>query len=272
MRQKEHVRRHEPAHDAVWDNDTGVWFGDWLPKEQWLADTCLAEMKRERKTLVYVKQTGERDIQPRLKAALESRGMRVGILKPSIAPKKRATWMKRHVSEFDVLLTNARLIEVGLNLTMFATGVFFEIEWSLYTMWQAMRRLYRPGAPKPVRMVFPVYKDTLAESALDLIGAKMMAAMTFYGDEVGGALVDEGDEGDLLNDLVRKALGQIQVGRAEGVFSMESDASPLGSPVAVSPVLRTFAELALRRRELMLERGRTRKAEASSHPEQMMLF
>jgi hypothetical protein len=182
--------------------------------------------------------------------------------------------MRRHVSEFDVLLTNARLIEVGLNLTMFATGVFFEVEWSLYTMWQAMRRLFRPGAPKPVRMIFPVYKGTLAESALDLIGAKMMAAQCFYGDEVGGALIDDGDDAtaDLLNDLVRKALGQIQVGRAEGVFSMGSDASPLGSPVAVSPVLRSFAELALRRRELVLERGRTRKAEASSHPEQMMLF
>jgi hypothetical protein len=63
VRRKEHVRQYEPACDAVLDRDTGLWFGDWLPKEQWLADTCLAEMRRERKTLVYVKQTGERDIQ-----------------------------------------------------------------------------------------------------------------------------------------------------------------------------------------------------------------
>ncbi len=274
VRQKEHVRHYEPACDAVFDNETGLWMGDWLPKEQWLADTCFAEMKRDRKTLVYVKQTGTRDIQPRLKAALESRGLRVGILKPSIAPEKRVTWMKRHVHEIDVLLTNARLVETGLNLTMFATGVYYEIEWSLYIVFQSMRRLFRPGAPKPIKIIFPVYRGTLAEAALDLIGAKMMAAQMFYGDSVGGALVDEGDDAaaDLLNDLVRKALGQIQVGRAEGVFSNGSIGSSLESPVAVSPVvLRSLAELAARRRELVIERSRNRRVEAPSQS-QMSLF
>jgi hypothetical protein len=176
--------------------------------------------------------------------------------------------MKRHAESFDVLLTNAKLVEVGLNLTMFSTAMFFELEYSLYTTWQAMRRLYRPGAPKPVKLYFPVYSGTLAEAALDLIGAKMMAAMTFYGDEVGGALVDEGDEGDLLNDLVRKALGQIEVGRAEGLFAIGNNLmateSPLGSPTAISPALKTFAELAARRRELVAERARARKSAKST--------
>jgi len=85
-----------------------------------------------------------------------------------------------------------------------------------------MRRLYRPGAPKPVKLCFPVYTGTLAEAALDLIGQKMMAAQVFYGDDAaaGGALVDEGDDGDLLNDIVRKALGKLDVGRAEGIFAL----------------------------------------------------
>ena len=104
-------------------------------------------------------------------------------------------------------------LALTLHLTMFSTAIFFEVEFSLYVIWQAMRRLYRPGAPKPVKLYFPVYTGTLSEAALDLIGAKMMAAQVFYGDEVGGALVDEGDEGNLLNDLVRKAMGALQVGR-----------------------------------------------------------
>lgn len=275
VRQKEHVHSYDPACNAVLDNETGEWLGDWLPKEQWAADTCWNERQRGRKTLIYLKQTGKRDIQPRVKAALESRGLRVGILKPSIAPEKRATWMKRHAESFDVLLTNAKLVETGLNLTMFSTAIFFEIEYSLYVVWQAMRRLYRPGAPKPVKLYFPVYNGTLAEAALDLIGAKMMAAMAFYGDEVGGALVDEGDEGDLLNDLVRKALGQIEVGRAEGLFSIGNNLmateSPLGSPTAISPALKTFAELAARRRELVAERSRARKS-AQNAVDQIALF
>jgi len=181
----------------------------------------------------------------------------------------------RHAAEFDVLITNAKLVEVGLNLTMFSTAIFFELEYSLYVVWQAMRRLYRPGAPKPVKLYFPVYEGTLSEAALDLIGAKMMAAQVFYGDEVGGALVDDGDDGDLLNDIVRRALGQIDVGRAEGMFGLGNKhletASPLGSPTAISPrLVITLADLARQRRDLVAAR-RTRKP-ASVVENQMTLF
>ena len=111
--------------------------------------------------------------------ALEASGLRAGILRPSLAPAKRATWIKNHAHEFDVLLTNARLVEVGLNLTMFNTAILFEFEWSLYVLWQFMRRLYRPGASKRVKLFFPVYQNTLEESALDLLGHKMLAAQLF---------------------------------------------------------------------------------------------
>ena len=177
-----------------------------------------------------------------------------GVLRPSLAPAKRAPWIKAHVREFDVLLTNARLVEVGLNLTMFNTAIVFEPEWSLYTLWQSKRRLYRPGAPLPVKLYFPVYVGTQEEAALDLLGRKTLAAQVLYGDEVGGALVDELEDGDLLTDLVHKTLGQIDVGRTEGIFSIGSrlavTPSPLGSPAATSPLLRTFADLAATWREI----------------------
>jgi hypothetical protein len=83
----------------------------------------------------------------------------------------------------------------------------------------------------------------------------MLAAMTLYGDEISGALVEEGDEGDLMSDLVRKALGTLSVGRAEGIFSLGSDqlvtGSPMGSPTAISPHLVTLADLMSRRREII---------------------
>jgi hypothetical protein len=37
-----------------------------LPKESWLSSFCKAEKARGRRTLVYVRQTGTRDIQDRL--------------------------------------------------------------------------------------------------------------------------------------------------------------------------------------------------------------
>lgn len=80
----------------------------------------------------------------------------------------------------------------------------------------------------------------------------MKAAQTFYGDEVGGALI-ESDEGDLLADLIRQRLAGTPIGRAEGIFGRENTltASPRGSPTAASPVIpmANWAEIAARQRE-----------------------
>ena len=202
--------------------------GGIAPKEEWLIDQCREEKRHSRKTLVYVRQTGERDIQERLKELLEDNGLRVGILKPSLAPAKRATWIFNNSSKFDVLLTNAKLVKVGLNLTTFNTGIFYEMDWSLYVVWQAMRRLYRPGAPKPVMMYFPVYENTMEEHLQSLVGQKMASAQMFYGDEVAGALTED-DSGDLLNDLVRMALGDLKVGRADKIFSLGTEGASTNS-------------------------------------------
>jgi len=247
-----------------------------LPKEEWLAKTCQAEMQRGRKTLVYVRQTGTRDIQPRLAEILKGHGLRPAILRPTLAPAHRATWIKQNVGKMDVLLTNARLVEVGLNLTMFNTGIFFENEWSLYILWQAMRRLYRPGALLPVQMYFPVYEGTLEEGALNLLGAKMKAAQIFYGDDVNGALVEEEDESDLLHGLLRQALGQVEVGRAEGIFGsgtheMVTD-SPIGSPIAISPMLATLNDLWAKRETILRQKRRNSKGQAISGEAQLGLF
>ncbi|MEA3350023.1 MAG: helicase-related protein, partial [Chloroflexota bacterium] len=206
------------------------------PKDIWLANRCMSELSEGRKTLVFVRQTGKRDIQPHLKELLEAKGLRVGILKPSVSPRRRAGWITKHADKFDVLITNARLIKVGLNLRMFNTAIFYENEWSLAILWQAMKRIYRPGSPKPVRVLFPVYADTLEEYALDLVGKKMKAASLFYGDEVTSALTEE-DDSDFLTEMVRSILKDEKIEKVDSIFATENmmTASPMGSPTAASP-------------------------------------
>jgi CBS domain-containing protein len=126
-------------------------------------------------------------------------------------------WIRKHATGLDVLFSNARLVEVGLNLTMFSTGIFDESEWSLYILWQALRRLFRPGAKKNIRMLFPVYELTMEEQLIDLMGLKMRAAQIFYGDEISGALVEE-NESDILEELVRNAMKGVRSARAEALF------------------------------------------------------
>ena len=206
------------------------------PKDEWLAEWLASEKRQGRKGLVYFRQTGVHDIQPHVAEYLESRGLRVGILRASVSPRRRMAWITKRAPYIDVLLTNSKLVKVGLNLTMFNSVAFYEPEYSLQVMWQAMRRIYRPGAPLPVKVVFMGYEDTMEERAINLIGKKMKASQLFYGDEVASALTEE-DDMDFLRELVRSTLKGETLERATSIFAAEntSTASPLGSPTAESP-------------------------------------
>ena len=112
----------------------------------------------------------------------------------------------------------------------------------------------------PVKMYFPVYEGTLEEGAINLLGAKMKAAQIFFGDEVGGALIEDEDDSDMLHGLLRQALGQVEVGRAEGLFSLGNDQtvtdSPIGSPTAISPRLVTLMDLWAQRQSIIKQARR----------------
>ena len=161
------------------------------------------------------------------------------ILRPTIAPDKRFDWMKKHAAKIDVLITNARLVEVGLNFVMFPTAVFFELEASFYVLYQAMRRIWRPFAPLPVEIYFPVYSNTAEEMILDLVGEKMLSNQLLTGQEVGGALVPD-DAGNILQVAVNRLLKGVRPKQVLGIFATQNaiTASPLGSSTATSPEVR----------------------------------
>ena len=202
----------------------------WLPKENWLANFCKAEKEQGRKVLVYVRQTGTRDIQDRVELPLQSEGLRVAILGGNIDPRKREEWIAKRANTLDVLICNPRLVATGLDLIQFSTVIFFEIEFSLYTLWQSVRRVWRLGQTKPVKAVFSVYNSTMESAALRLMGCKMKAAQLVYGDEVGGAIVPE-DEGDFLTQLARDVLDGAQLPDLQTMFADDLQVShnPMGS-------------------------------------------
>ncbi|MEI7847313.1 MAG: helicase-related protein [Chloroflexota bacterium] len=211
---------------------------DHLPKEQWLVDFCRSERQQGRKVLIYVRQTGTRDIQDRILKVLRDGGVRAEVLSSGINPRKREEWITRRVFGLDALITNPRLVATGLDLVAFSSVVFFEIEYSLYTLWQSLRRVWRLGQLRPVKAVFSVYHGAMESQALALIGAKMKAAQLLYGDEVGGAIVQE-DDGDILMKLAREALDAADLPDLQALFADEVvvSNSPLGCPTAVSVTL-----------------------------------
>jgi len=166
-----------------------------------------AEIAAGRKLILGVRQTGTRNIQPHLQALLQAEGIRAVTLPDTLAPAKREAWIEAQVHNIDVLITNPKKVETGLDLIKFHTIIVYETEYSLYTLWQFMRRVWRLGQQKPVKVIFLVYNNTLESAALSLIGEKMKAALLLYGDNAASAITAESDAGgSLLDELASRLL------------------------------------------------------------------
>jgi SNF2 family DNA or RNA helicase len=243
-----------------------------LPKERWLVNYTNSEVDAGRKVIVYVRQTATRDIRGRLKDVLEATGLRARILDSSVGTREREAWVERYENSTDVLIVNPRLVETGLDLVQFCTVVFYEISYSLYTMWQAMRRVWRLGQRRPVKVVFAVYRETIERRAAGQMGDKMRGAQLLFGDEVGGALVPE--EGDnFLTQLARNALEGKELRDLQAIFAEahpKTTNSPMGSPTVKSPRM-TMAKM----RSLWLKqkyKGNDGRRKKRVHEAQQTLF
>jgi hypothetical protein len=188
--------------------------------------------------LIDLRQTGTRDIQDRILKILRDGGVRAEALHSGVNPRKREEWIAKRVVGLDALIVNPRLVETGLDLIAFSSVVFAEIEYSLYTLWQAVRRVWRLGQTKPVKAIFSVYSDAMEARALALMGQKMKAAQLLYGDEVGGAIVPE-EDGDILMKLAREVLEAADLPDLQSLFADEVvvSNSPMGCPTAPSAPL-----------------------------------
>lgn len=265
------------------DND------EWLPKERRLAEIVRQNMALGRKTLVYVEQSGNRDIRYRLKQAIETwspaglldeggfqalRPPKVGILSADdMSPARREAWIRHNALGMDVLIVNPVLVKTGLDLIMFSDLVFYETTTSLFTLWQAMLRVWRLGQDKEVNVTFLSYANTVEEAILKRVGDKMKAAKLLYGKEAAGVLV-EVEYDDVQREVIKAALeGHIlKIPTGEKIGNIFSDGSerrvtistaPTGSLVAISPTLVVIAPEAPRQMtlfgELVVTQGGKRK-------------
>jgi hypothetical protein len=252
----------------------------WLPKERKLAEIVAENKRVGRKTLVFVEQTGTRDIRSHVADAVRTLvpGVAVETLSAQdMDPAKRERWIELNAPKMDVLIVNPRLVETGLDLVMFTDLVFFELPVSLYTLWQAMRRVWRLGQDKKVFCTFLIYNGTVETKLFKRMGKKLKSAMVLYGDEASGAMIEE-DDTDFEREMFRKALkgktydslaelneedqgsmtmfvesvtepDDLEEGLLSNLFDQDNDItevqiteSPMGNPIAKSPVLVTVTE------------------------------
>lgn len=173
-----------------------------------------------RKNLIYVKYTGKESwnqMDTYLYDKLKSMGYKVGILKNGGSydgikmPKnsrQREEWLHKMMDkhDWDILITNPRLVKVGLDLLQFPNIHFFQLDYSTYDYMQASRRSWRLKQTNDVKVYTYVYRETIQEKALQHIARKIDAAMAMQGKFSEEGLRAMADSSDGMNALAKQLM------------------------------------------------------------------
>lgn len=206
------------------------------PKEARLVEIARAEKAHGRNLLVLVQGTERRDITPRLSELLTRAGLTSAILKSHTVPAaKRERWVQEQVKRgIDVLMCHPRCVQTGLDLLEFPTLIFYQVEYSVFTLRQASRRSWRLGQGAPVKVIHLAYDATLQTQALSLLAKKTQASLALEGELVEGGLLSMAED-DMMVALAKTLVegdGQPSITKLNSAFGEDDD--PIGEPPAVS--------------------------------------
>jgi hypothetical protein len=187
------------------------------------------QLDRSRKTLVYARFTGANPVDTYLYNKLKAQGYKVGILRSYgkdydgiTMPKQedREKWLRQMMEkhDWDVCITNPRLVSVGLDLLDFPTIVYYQMDYSTYNYMQSSRRSWRIKQTKPVEVYTLVYEETIQADVLDHIAKKIDAALALQGKFSEEGLRAMADTGDGINALAKRLMRD---GTLDNVDSIE---------------------------------------------------
>ncbi|MDL1894881.1 hypothetical protein FBQ82_01275 [Anaerolineae bacterium CFX7] len=190
------------------------------PKEKELLGLTQAAVMQGRGVIVYLRQTGTRDISERLRKLMTNVGLPVAVLKSKISSRKREAWIEQQVRNgVKVLITNMELVKTGLDLIHFPTEIFFEPNYSVFTMQQALRRPLRLTQKYDVDAYYFVHRDTMESAAVALIIEKIAAAEKVNGNSLESSLMaSQANADDVLSQLGKVLQGTVQVKDLHALF------------------------------------------------------
>ncbi|MCR5837017.1 MAG: hypothetical protein K6G88_10970 [Lachnospiraceae bacterium] len=173
--------------------------GGLLKKEIKLVEIVKKELEEGRRCYVFLENTGKSEffLLKRIKKVLEEN---VPCAKPlimeanSTSASKREDWMKNKIEKekYNIVISNPRLVETGIDFVWKAkngegynipTIVFYQVGWSLATLWQASRRHYRLIQKEQCRTYYIVCEGTMQLECLQMMAEKQVAVSAIQGGE-----------------------------------------------------------------------------------------
>lgn len=154
-------------------------FSRLLPKEERVLELVRQKAANGERVLIYTSWT-RTDSQKKLQKLLCSEGYRTEILTPQIATDKREDWVNKRVKNgLQVLITNPRCVETGLDLNAFTTIIFYSMGYNLFTLRQASRRSWRINQTAPRVEVYMLYYRALSTTVGKLLFSSGKSVLSF---------------------------------------------------------------------------------------------
>ena len=186
-------------------------FSRLLPKEEETLEIVQRKVENGERVLIYTSWT-RTDSQQKLLKLMRENGYRTEILTPQVATEKREEWVDKRVRDgLQVLITNPRCVETGLDLNAFTTIIFYSMGYNLFTLRQASRRSWRINQTAPkVEVYMLYYADTMQAKAMKLMASKLAVAGIIEGTFSEEGLAAMSDVRDMTSQMAKELAAGIR--------------------------------------------------------------
>lgn len=174
-------------------------------KERKLIEITLKRLAQNRRVIIYTNFTQEYRTNQRLLKLLKRNGIDSVILDGKISSDQRFEWLEQQtIKGTKVIITNQRLVEVGLDLLAFPTIIFWQMNDDINTVRQAAKRAHRLGQHLHCEVLYLVNDKTQQMAQFQQLMSRRVAALLVEGAiERSDELAKYADlsAGSLTNDL-----------------------------------------------------------------------
>jgi len=214
-------------------------------KEEKTLEIVKDKVSRGGRVIVYTSWT-RTDSQDKLLKLLREAGIRADVLLPKITPEKREEWVEKRVSAgLQVLITNPKCVETGLDLNAFTTLIFYSMGYNLFTLRQASRRSWRINQTAPrVEVYLLYYANTMQAKAMKLMASKLAVAGIIEGTFSDEGLAAMSDVKDMTSQMAKELMQGIKdnVEDIAAAFKKMAIVNPDRGPRQIPAVVEEAAE------------------------------
>jgi len=133
---------------------------DYHRKEQELIQLVKNELAEGRRCVVFNNYTGSYQMNERIRDILKENGVACEILDEPNTDNRAELLADLEERGVPVVITNMKLVEVGLDLMYWPTIIYYQLNYEVSTIRQSSRRAWRLGQDRECRVYYLVYNGT----------------------------------------------------------------------------------------------------------------